>query len=262
MTFSRALLLFLPIAVLLFAPVPSGADTTPLILFEGGGAAAPKSPHKTIRLDSQEVVIRLKPSYYSVDAVFHLHNTGETATEWTGFPEWWATSMDARFVPVFSEFRAWVNGRETKFTEEIDRPGVEERMEARCSGLAEHAEEIRWFVYQVTFAGHADTMIRIAFDARYGGRPCREARYMYGTGSLWKGRIGSAVFIVDGSEMTGDPTSYGMEHVVPRPIGKRVLKYELRDFEPKPEATLRITPAYCKGDIWQLIKQHSGPETK
>jgi hypothetical protein len=34
-----------------------------------------------------KMIIRLKRSTYTADAVFHLFNTGETTTEWIGFPK-------------------------------------------------------------------------------------------------------------------------------------------------------------------------------
>ena len=65
-------LLALTAAALLLAPFPGGADIGPLQVFKGSGVVAPRSPHQSIRLDSQEVVIRVHRTIYLVDAVFNF----------------------------------------------------------------------------------------------------------------------------------------------------------------------------------------------
>jgi ankyrin repeat protein len=43
--------------------------------------------HKSIRLDSQEVKLKLKKTHYVVYATFHFFNTGKATREWIGFPK-------------------------------------------------------------------------------------------------------------------------------------------------------------------------------
>jgi len=198
-------------------------------------------------LDSQEVIIRLKTFSYVVDVVFNLFNTGDTTTEWTGFPKWVASRVN--LYPTFIKVEGAVNGRQIKFDEEWDLSGST-RLRSGMSHeeffhLAHRPmkEERQWLVSRVTFPGHAGTTICVTYEApySYASRHYREASYIYGTGSLWKDNIGKAVFIVDSTEVGGtEKISTYLEGLAPRPISKNVLRYELRDFKPHIEAHFRI----------------------
>ncbi|MEW6533401.1 MAG: hypothetical protein AB1473_21395 [Thermodesulfobacteriota bacterium] len=218
-------------AGLLFPPIPGVADFGPMDMLIGGGAAAPKSSHVSIRLESQEVTIHLRKDTYTVDAIFQFFNTEETTTEWIGFPKQTATRGVPRSRANFIRFNTWVNGREVGFSEEPDfksHSGVEQR---------------KWLVHQITFPGHTRTIIRVSYKASYnffGPRP--NAYYIYGTGSYWKDNIGKAVFIIDSSYVGG--TKYTDTHFPSKLGGRRIsenlVMYEIGDFKPDPEAVLRV----------------------
>jgi hypothetical protein len=215
MTFIRGWLVVVMATGYIFTPQPIAADVGPLLMFRGGGVIAPLSPHPSIRLDSQEVIIRLKPGSYVVDVVFNLFNTGETATESVGFPKWVASQVD--FFPTFMRFEGSVNGRQLQFNEERDRStgaGIKYNVPL-TQKLTKMKEKRGWLVSQVTFAGHEGTTIHVTYEARYYSQGYHEASYTYGTGSLWKDNIGKAVFIVDSTEVGGQRKS--------RPILKRDL---------------------------------------
>ncbi len=244
-------------AGLWLALLPAGADVGPLQMFKGGGVVAPKSPHRAIRLDSQEVVIRLRESSYVVNAVFNLSNTGNTTREWIGFPKWVASRVES--YPTFMRFEGSANGQELEFDEAWDLTGGQ-KLRRSMSGLEFMSlarrpmkEQRQWLVSHVTFPGHRMNTIRIRYEAPYSGKHFREAAYIYGTGSSWKDNIGRAVFVIDSSEVGGIEkisvrfvTGSGRRidrktvRTLGRPMLKNVMRYELSDFDPPQSARLAI----------------------
>lgn len=250
MTWIRVSLLSLIVTGLLMSSLLALANVGPIKTFLGGGVVAPEHPHKSIRLESEEVTIRLKHDSYVVDAVFHLFNTGETTTQWTGFPKW-AASRTGVF-PTFMRFAASVNGTEMPFDEEWDPSGGKSRYrslsvaEKRNLSAEAPKKERQWLVSRITFPGRAKTTILVTYEAPYQWRGSF-ASYVYGTGALWKDTIGKAVFMVNATEVGGIAkisTSFhdGSVQVkyARRPISDNVVKYELTDFEPHPEARFYV----------------------
>ncbi len=84
--FFARLLSFWLLTTTLSAPFFARADFYLSGYLQGAGAIATKEPHQTIRMDSMEVTIQLRPNSYVVDSVFKLFNEGEETTEWVGFP--------------------------------------------------------------------------------------------------------------------------------------------------------------------------------
>jgi ankyrin repeat protein len=215
-------------------------------------------------LDDQEVIIRLKASTYTVDAIFHLYNTAETTTEWIGFPKN-ATGRQpgpAGKISDFIRFKVRVNEKEVPFAEE--REFVQPLSERIHVGPPRKS---KWLMGQATFPGHAVTTIRVTYESYYGscGLGCEEASYIYGTGGFWKDNIGSAIFIVDSTERGGTDNIRGgfsqtetKNHLVQqRSISKNLVRYEISEFEPHPESALSFTltlgqPGRRSGDINDL----------
>lgn len=228
-------------------PVPAGADITPVDYHATptGGGVSPKSPHPFIRLEAQEVIIRLKPGSYTVDAAFRLYNSGETSTEWIGFPK---NAMGRQPGPKgrlsdFIRFEVSVNDRTVPFKEGRDIMG--EARNPLDKGSARLRRESSWLVGQATFPGHALTPINVRYEARYDpcGMNCARAEYIYGTGGYWKDGIGKASFIVDSSEQGGvDGVRVGFATPVRRyQISANVVRYEFRDLRPDPLDSLSLT---------------------
>lgn len=263
MTFIRGLLLALIAGGLSFASLPALANMAPVKVITkvmggiGGGCIAPDHPHQSIRLDSEEIIIRLKNNGYVVDAVFDFFNTGETATEWTGFPKWVASNR--ALDSTFTKFECSVNGELIKFNDERDLSWrkifpVDLSARQKLNPTRTALERDRhWLVSQITFPAHAKTTIRLTYEASYSGSHY-EASYIYGTGSLWKGNIGKAVFVVDSTELGGmtgristrfenglEPVLFSKD-VKPelREISLSTVRYEMSDFKPHPEAFFRI----------------------
>jgi len=251
--------LWLMIAALLFIPSPGISNDAPLWLMSGG--AAPKSGNTTIRMDSEEVTIQLNKDSYTVDAIFHFFNTGETTTEWVGFPKRGAGYSDMfSGTKDFIRFKTWVKGLEVQFWEE----------RALLDGLRlflrrmtqDHIRDYRWMVKQVVFPGLSETTTRVRYEAPYDRRDAWAAYYIYGTGSYWKDNIGKATFTVDGGDVLK------AEHIAVRDrpaleatrklISESLVQYELHDFKPHPEAVLTtaVNPVFIKKNDAEGIGVH------
>jgi hypothetical protein len=187
-------------------------------------------------MDSMEVTIRLKSTFYIVDAVFQLFNTGQAATEWVGFPK---TGMAVlREVIDFIKFEGWVDGQKAPFLEEGHLFRKQGPFFTRVTSVG--VWESRWMVTQLTFPAHAKRTIHVRYEAKYAAD--RFAVYHYGTGRYWKGNIGRAVFIVDSTDIGGiknAPVHFRASRGS-RMIAENVVMYELSDFKPGATAILEV----------------------
>ncbi|MEW6530965.1 MAG: hypothetical protein AB1473_09030 [Thermodesulfobacteriota bacterium] len=227
----RLLLMVLIAVALLVLPNPGRTDRAPLVVLSGG--ATLKSAHHHIRMDSQEVTIRLKKTTYEVDAVYHFFNTGEATTEWVGFPKRGDHSK-------FLRFDMWVDGRNVDVSEQRDLSPDN----GSTSGHIESRDS--WLVHYVTFPGRSRTTIRDSYEVQHywdNSNPRRKAIYEHGTGSYWKDAIGLAAFTIDASEIGG--TKFfnvgGLPPAARRLATENVLRYEIRNFNPAPTDRLEIT---------------------
>ena len=215
------------------------------------------------------MIIRLREAFfYTVEAVFKLVNTGETSTEWIGFPKWVVSKTGA--FPEFARFEGSVNGKEIRFSpasELIGRAPLSPPtsfQERDIAGSRWKAEKQQWLVGRVTFPGRDSTTIRVTYEAPYSvsdGGFC-QASYIYGTGHFWKGQIQQAIFVIDSTAVGGSDTistyfeqGFGATTVssedrpVARPLLKDIVLYRLKDFKPSPEAYFRIL-LQIPSDYW------------
>lgn len=234
-----ALLLCLTAAGLVVCPNYAKSNVMPIGVQLG--SAMPVSPHKSIRMTSEQVTIRLRRTSYTVDAVFHLLNAGEDTVEWVGFP------VRGRDYPVI-RVEAWVDGKVTELSERNDLFGKSVMFKKALPTRG--PMKVRWAVQHIAFPGNAVTTLRFRYEAPYddpflGQSNHVTASYIYGTGCLWKGNIGAAAFIVDCTDVGGiqNVEVSGLESGPgPRLISENVVRYEIRDFEPwlGAEFTMRI----------------------
>ena len=103
----------------------------------------------------------------------------------------------------------------------------------------------QWVVSRITYPGHAKTTIHIRYEAPYAyeGSFGTCVRLLYGTGNLWKGNLGKAIFIVDSTELeeTANICSHTSQaYWTERPLAEKVVKYELKDFKPSLGALFRV----------------------
>lgn len=215
------------------------ADDAPLWLM--GGGATPKSKHTTVRMDSEEVTIRLHKDSYTVDAVFHFFNTGDTTTEWVGFPKRGRGYSDMfTGTQDFIRFETWVGDQQVPFREERE---LWSRVPIFLRSIFSYiVEDNRWLVKEVTFPGHSKITTRVKYEAHYvRSGEGKDVYYIYGTGTYWKDAIGKATFTVDASEIGGRS---GLRVKVSSECTPRVSRdsvtYEFSDLDPHPGASLEV----------------------
>jgi len=248
----------------IFTAVPCYANDAPVHLI-GGGAAPRYGPIQTIQMEAEEIIIKLGPKTYIVDATFNFFNTGKTTEELVGFPKrgmgYWSSFTGTK---PFIKFDTWINDIKTDFKEEPDTSTI--KGDAYLSDLIATVQanktnsffltDDRWLVKRVTFETQKRTTTRVVYEAEYqelydGG--CLAARYIYGTGSYWKGPIGKATFIID--EMN-KPRGKGVFVRFPNDSDKRynatikkksptTTAYELSSFKPKSDDQLDIFIGVC-----------------
>lgn len=224
---------------LLFIPTSGNPCDEPTETIKGG-APAVKSPDKLIRLDTEEVYIKLHKDSYTVDAVFHFFNTGEAATRLISFPR-----RGTRFSHVpsldFRRFQGWINGKEVEFIAEPD-PHIYSKgtwYDHHHRHYEDVVSDAGWFKREVEFPSNSRTTIRVRYSLNihpYG------AQYMYGTGFNWKDSIGKAYFIIEAEDVVKTTDVCGrfsetdkQKHVIrERRISANTVVYEIKDFKPDP----------------------------
>jgi hypothetical protein len=223
-------------------------------LFVEGGGVSPKSEHETVRMDSEQVIIRLGVVTYTVDAVFHLFNTGETTTEWVGFPKRRVKLIPRGLTPPdFVRFDTWVDGRHVQVSELRDAHTLASLWEdlvslryrlRRLIYLFPGHGPVRneWMGQRVTFPRHARTTIRTIYEADYPHHGPREAVYIFGTGRYWKDGIGEATFVIDCTDIGGISKVDVYFPVAPGPkiLSGNVMAFDVRKLKPPPDAQLDI----------------------
>jgi len=248
MKYIGQVLLFLILMGHLVVVCPARGDLAPLKV--SGGAPTVAFPHQYIRMDFMDVTIRLKKSYYRVDAVFHFFNTGESITEWVGF-------LKRGDMGNFMRYDAWVDGQEMNVLEEPS--WVRRKFHSVGRSLPKHSLGSRvlndlyrlffkpsmrdvWLMDQVTFPANSQTAIRIRYEASYAQYDeDRIAVYEYGTGGNWKDGIGVAAITVNGTDIGG--TKNLVLRDVPgwrRMITENVLRLETLNYEPGPDERFKV----------------------
>lgn len=248
----------------IFTAVPCYANDAPVHLV-GGGAAPRYGPIQTIQMEAEEIIIKLGPKTYTVDATFHFFNSGKTTEELVGFPKrgmgYWSSFKG---VKPFIKFDTWINSIKTDFKEEPDTSTI--RGEVYLSDLVATVQanktnsffltDYRWLVKHVTFESQKHTTTRVVYEAEYQelyeGR-CLTAYYIYGTGAYWKGPIGKATFIVDEMNKPRDKSVFVRFPIDSDKSYKATIKkksptttaYELSSFKPKDEDELSIFIGVC-----------------
>lgn len=233
-----------------------------------GGCISPSAPNNKIRLDFMKVTIRGKRDSYSVDADYHLFNTGGYTTLTVGVPKYGRADEcdlgDNYIVCDFLGFEAWINGEKEEFVEISDfftdpnaRPigGYCRHLHYNCVSLKD-GTETRWMSKNITFPEKATTTIRIRYEARYHnyyfgmGNFLESGYYLCSTAKRWKGKIRKAIFIIDTTEIGVN------KHIAYGPGGLRwaptnaMSRVEIRDYEPEP-GCYHMIPGSLDGGLWR-----------
>lgn len=153
----------------------------------GGSYSLFCTENTAISMESERVCFTLEKDYYKTDIVFVFKNNGDSITATMGFPEYSPDLSGRNFV---RHFKTEVNGISTNYTTE--------KSSDRNIG--------RWFVKEVSFAAGEQKICRVSYEGDYGQYGCSAKciDYLYGTGSSWKGPIGSMIYeITNDYERTG-----------------------------------------------------------
>jgi hypothetical protein len=249
----RHLLLYLITGAFLCFPNSGMTNQTPLHVV--GGGATPKSQHEMVCLDSEQVIIRLGRLTYTVDATFHLFNTGETVTEWVGFPKKRVKLIAGSLSqPDFVRFDTWVDGRHVEVSELRDAHTLVMSLWEDLVSLRYRLRRLiymyaplgymrnEWMGHRITFQRHERTTIRTIYEARFAHAYPRGAFYIFGTGRYWKDGIGKAAFVIDCTDVGGTGKVDVYFPVAPRPkiLSGNAITFDVRKLKPPPDAQLDI----------------------
>ncbi|MFC1490885.1 YARHG domain-containing protein [Candidatus Latescibacterota bacterium] len=268
----RLPLLLLLLAFILASPVSANEA----LLTESSGSLALMDGDTTdIRMVSEEVIIELGTENYTVDATFEFINEGDTVTVPVGFPNaGYGYFYSFRGVKTNETFQTWVNGEQSSFKDmpgylrlQMPQSGAEDiiltdpdTLNLAHSNLQKNIQpvegistlaldEFRWLVKDVTFIGGETTVTRVRYTAEYGN--FGHAEYIYGTGSSWKGSIGTARFIIKSSPecwMLNVPTFSSDWGAGRTWVGERTGEFEhvyiLTGLEPAEDEVMRLFVRY------------------
>jgi hypothetical protein len=236
--------LFLFVAALLFIPYPGISGDSPV--WNIGGGPCPDSSDHNIRLESQEVTIRVGEYLFAVDALFHFFNAGKTKTEWVGFPKKGMGDLGRTGGKrSFIGFETWVDGKKVEFSEEPNLRKDKNLFDRIANAPA--TKDVRWLLRKIVFPGNAKTSVRVKYTLGSSlFRDVPSAEYLYGTSSYWKGSIGKAVFIIDSSQIEDTYAfkvrfSDSHKHKIRKNrVSDYVTRYEIQNFKPKHNCRLLV----------------------
>jgi ankyrin repeat protein len=211
------------------------------------GAPAPRLNLQSIRMDSQEVTMRLRRSTFVVDAVFHFTNSGDTTTEWIGFPKRGNACRNGYLLePAFVRFDTWVDGQKTQFSEEGRSGFKSEAFGSEVWTLRGQFNAVplnnynRWIEKQVRFRGWARTTIRLSYEADYvafGPPPLvRCADYIVAAASRWEGAMRNFAFTVTTSEVGGTKNLARIDSNGLSLITEDFVQYDAMNYQPEAQS--------------------------
>ncbi len=204
------------------------------------GGAYNFSKNKQIRMVNETVRIYLHNTFFIAIADFVFQNTGGKTTVTMGFPDEGDHTMNRRCIRWF---KSWVDGNRVrvsfKYLEQPD-PDDEERR-----------HEGAW-IKKVAFAKGQRRRVRVEYESIQwqSGEKVRGAFYELTTGATWLGKISSARFIIDWSNVTKFQQPIvckGYDEVlVPRPLGRQFAWVEFKGFIPDFDIWIWQIPAFWR----------------
>jgi hypothetical protein len=228
---------------LIIAPTVMNREFVPLGMYSGNPGTTPH--HQGVRMECQDVSIRLEKNTYFVDGVFHFFNPAETRIQWIGFPKFGSTwGGKSRSAPDFIRFNAWVNGKKLELSEH--RHVIRDTIflwTALFSKPPSDADYHGCLSSHVRFPGAKRTTIRVSYSAHYlrlmGGLV---APYIVGSSSSWEGSIGRAVFTIDGAGIGGTDRIKLYFYAVPAvtKITKNAVRIEITGYQPSDGKELKV----------------------
>jgi hypothetical protein len=201
MKYASEVFICLILACLLLHSCFVGAEPFPLAFKNGEPSIGP--PHPSIRLDSEETVISLAPRTYVIDAISRFFNSGDSVSQWVGFPKPVSGPVEGDPAFCFISFEAWVDDRKlTTAEDEHLQDTFSEKCRASAPGTS--SPNSGFLAANITFPGHAETMIRVRYRAPYTRSAGANLMFYAIYGERWEGKMRKAIVVIDSSRVGGN----------------------------------------------------------
>jgi hypothetical protein len=232
------------------------------------GGVVPYQPMETnVQMISETVVIEIlppppedakKPKQVKVNATFTMRNQGQTKEQMQViFP---LSNLESPYADPSdyyidrSSFAAKVDGKPVAITEITTPTEVAAYFDRESDLMAEF--QIRWAAFEVTFPVQQDVSLEVQYDMLYNdyAAPYQVMgfdglNYILETGAGWYGNILSADIILRFPYPASDEVvSYANPGYI---FSGNEMRWQLRDFEPRPEDNLEVR--LFRVDGWQDI---------
>ena len=165
--------------LLLFAGFICANDT---YFFTSGGNLRPAEEQNVpVQMRSEVIAIVLESDYYEVTVDFNFYNTGKELELLVGFPFFEAGIGGHGRI---WDFKCWTNGELNDYSDmPLDREFSNDNYAA---GELENA-----YTRLILFPAKSSTTTKVSYKSEYGeDTEGLIVKYLYGTGSSWKGAIG------------------------------------------------------------------------
>ena len=222
-------LLIMFLFTIILSPVVS--DDT--YFFMAGGSLHPTAEGVTvIEMAAESVKIELFREHYTVNVDFNFVNRGNSEYVIVGFP---VKTQGMHGDGLISEFQSWTNDN----PDESQLKVLEKYWQLETGIISAWTRFVQFPANEVTRSG-------VRFDSTYGrSSPSDQlCTYLYGTGSVWAGPIGSIeVSVVNRTASWIYDIQLGRSGAFPaeiRWISDNELRFKLHDIEPEYTDTLRI----------------------
>jgi len=153
--------------------------------YMAGGSLYPTAEGVTsVRMDSEVIRLDLFDNYYLTDVTFQFSNPGRATSAAVGFP---IKTEGSHGYATISEFQSWTNGV----------PDNPELVPIQVDWQLETGITSAW-TRTVDFPSSERVATRVSYRSTYGRSAPSDSvvTYLYGTGSVWDGPIGSVDLIV------------------------------------------------------------------
>lgn len=150
--------------------------------FYGGNIVPMDENDITVRMEEEIITIVLNPGYYEITVDFTFYNYGEDIGLYVGFPFYGGTEG----YSAVSDFKCWTNDIETNYIiVPFNNRSVKDDIKSTYLELAH--------VRKIDFPKNQITKTKISYKVKY----YEEVKYLYGTGSSWKGTIEKITLIIE-----------------------------------------------------------------
>lgn len=191
-----------------------------------GGSLKMMEGHKSIRMVSEYVKLRVQATRVDVYCKFIFRNEGRATTVRMGFPEDCVYDDDG-----FDYFRSRVDAKHVSLRQ----------IKPRSPELYT-TDDRGWRVKTVRFGAWQTRVVEDWYGGPIGHENFLMAMYTLKTGRSWHGPIGSAVITADIS------AARNLQTFIPSPSGYRrgrnTITWTFHNFEPKEDILINIDPSY------------------